>query len=290
MKIKAYAKINLTLDVTGKLPDGYHTIESVMQSVSLCDDVEIEKNDTGKVTTETNIPYLPVNEKNTVWKAANSFFKHTGIKDGIHIKVMKNIPDRAGMGGGSADAAAVLHGMNRIYGEMLSEQKLCEIGEEVGADVPFCVAGGTCLCAGKGEQLQPVPPMPDCVLVICKPSVGMSTLRAYAMIDQYPIAQPKTPQMLAALETRDIDKIAGAIANRFDEVMHISEVGMIKSIMKRSGAVGALMTGSGSAVYGIFKDKKRAFACMEKLKKQGRVYITRPICFEEYRDTVISEK
>lgn len=278
MEIKAYAKINLTLDITGKRQDGYHTIESVMQAVSLYDIVRIERNQTDEAKLKCDKAYLPVDEKNTAFRAARHFGAFIGTPVGVDIEIIKRVPSRAGMGGGSADAAAVLHGLNRLYGTNLSRETLCEIGAKVGADVPFCVVGGTCKCSGIGDIVEQADPMPGCRLLICKPPVGMSTPRAYAMLDRYPLSGClHTPNMLKALTNQNLGAVAGAVANRFDEVLRFQQVKEIKRIMKEAGALTAIMTGSGSAVYGIFREDADIAPCMDRLQGKGELFSARPV-------------
>jgi len=278
MMIKAPAKINLTLDITGKLDNGYHTIDSIMQTVSLYDEVELEKTDDGKVSLQCNKAYLPLNEKNTAYRAAKFFLEYTGINSGVHIGIRKLIPGRAGMGGGSADAAAVLKGLNELFGTGLDIRKLTEIGTRVGADVPFCVMGGTRLCSGIGEKTEPLSPMPDCTIVVCKPPAGMSTPRAYALVDKFPKqSNMATPRMLTALKNGNLRTVSAAVANRFDEVMKLYPVRVIKKQMLGAGALTAMMTGSGSAVFGIFESPKAAKACAAGLYGQGKVYTVFPV-------------
>ena len=185
MKVKAYAKINLTLDVTGKREDGFHTLDTVMQSVSLYDELELARVDEPGVHLLCSKEYLPVDTKNTAYRAAQYFLERCGLREeGVSISIRKRIPSRAGMGGGSADAAGVLRGLDELYSTKLGIPALMELGAQVGADVPFCVHGGTCRCTGVGDILEPVPAMPDCFLLICKPPAGMRTPRASALIDR----------------------------------------------------------------------------------------------------------
>lgn len=277
MEIKAYAKINLTLDITGKREDGYHTIETVMQSVDLADTVTVLESWPGEIQVETDKGYLPADRRNTAWQAADLFFKQTGINSGVKIKVQKTVPGRAGMGGGSADAAAVLLAMNAIFHTDLPQETLLEFGLKIGADVPFCIQGGTCRGHGIGEKLEKLSPMPKCELLICKPPTGVSTPRAYAMVDRFPpTGQIYTPRMVSALKTGDIHTVANALHNRFDETMRLQQVQDIKRIMMVEGALNAQMTGSGSAVFGIFYDREVARACGEKLKPNGEVFLAKP--------------
>ena len=279
MKLRAYAKINLTLDVTGRREDGYHTLDTVMQTVSVWDEVEIKKINKPGIRLFCNREYLPVDTKNTAFRAAQYFFERCGITgQGLSIHIRKYIPSRAGMGGGSADAAAVLHGLNQMVHAGLPQQELVELGARVGADVPFCVVGGTCRCRGIGEQVEPVSPLPDCWLVLCKPPAGMSTPRAYALIDQFPLSRAQaTEKMVGLLSAGDLRRVAGGLSNRFDETMKLQQVREIKRVMGNSGALGASMTGSGSAVFGIFDSEAAARACMQQLEGKGRLYLARPL-------------
>lgn len=277
MILKAPAKINLTLDVTGKREDGYHTIESIMQTITLFDEVTLEKTAEG-IELMCNKSYLPLNEKNTAYKSAALFFEETGTKGGISININKKIPGRAGMGGGSADAAAVLIGMNKLYGTGLSREKLMEMGAKIGADVPFCIIGGTCRCEGIGEICTRVSPMPNCFIVICKPAVGMSTPKAYAQIDKHELkSSGATDKMAAALKEKNLENIAAVVSNQFDSAMRLKLVQIIKKKLVNKGALTAMMTGSGSAVYGIFEDEAVAKKAMYSLKRFGETFFTRPL-------------
>ena len=278
MKVKAYGKINLTLDVTGRREDGYHLLDTVMQSVSLWDEVEITPSTDPGVRLRSNKKYLPTDTKNTAYRAAALFLRHCGLeKTGVEISLKKRIPSRAGMGGGSADAAAVLRGLNDLFEAELGVPKLMELGAEIGADVPFCVHGGTCRCRGTGEQVEPIFPMPDCFLVLCKPPAGISTPRAYALLDQHPVSRTQaTEKMVRALEAGDLRQIGKSLSNRFEEAMKLMQVGAVEKTMLSAGALGAMMTGSGSAVYGIFEGEAAARNCMELLESHGEVFLARP--------------
>lgn len=181
------------------------------------------------------------------------------------------------MGGGSADAAAVLRGLNEMYGAGLSDGKLMELGAKVGADVPFCVTGGAARCTGTGTEVSPAPMMPECWLVVCKPPAGMSTPRAYALLDQYPLSSTQaTPRMMDALEAGNLRRVAKGLANRFDETIRMAQVRGVKRAMLGIGALGAMMTGSGSGVYGIFETEQQAKAAMKGLEGLGKVFLVRP--------------
>lgn len=279
MKINAYAKINLTLDITGRREDGYHLLDTVMHSISLCDTVEITRSRESGVRLRCDREYLPTDTKNTAYRAAVLFLEHCGLQnEGIELALEKKIPSRAGMGGGSADAAAVLHGLNRMFSVGLPTAQLEQLGAKIGADVPFCVRGGACRCTGIGELLQPVPPLPDCFIAVCKPPAGVSTPRAYAIIDSYPfVTSCATERMVRALDEGNLRSIGAGFSNRFDETMRLMQVKNIKRTMLSSGAFGAIMTGSGSAVYGIFDKESAARACLDLLRHKGECFLCRPI-------------
>ncbi|WP_099205489.1 4-(cytidine 5'-diphospho)-2-C-methyl-D-erythritol kinase [Scatolibacter rhodanostii] len=279
MEIKAYAKINLTLDISGKRADGYHNIESVMQSISLADTLEIRENNLGKIYLSSNVASLPTDESNTAFKAAKLFYEYTEIKNRyVDIRLDKQIPDKAGMGGGSSDAAAVLWAMNEIYKTNLTMPELFRLGAKIGADVPFCLAGGTCHCRGIGEKIARVDPMPACFLLICKPPAGVSTPRAYAMVDKLLFSAPTgTPKMITALKGGNLQHVSAALSNRFDEVLFLPQVQNIKKVMRTGGALNAMMTGSGSAVYGIFEDLEHARSCAQDLHGYGDLFLAKPI-------------
>lgn len=278
MKVKAFGKINLTLDVVGRRRDGYHLLDTVMQTVSIWDELEIQIGGERGVRLECNRESLPLDSKNTVYRAAKFFLEDQGfVNEGLTIYIHKFIPSRSGMGGGSADAAAVLRGLNEMYGAGLSDGKLMELGAKVGADVPFCVTGGAARCTGTGTEVSPAPMMPECWLVVCKPPAGMSTPRAYALLDQYPLSSTQaTPRMMDALEAGNLRRVAKGLANRFDETIRMTQVRGVKRAMLGIGALGAMMTGSGSGVYGIFETEQQAKAAMKGLEGLGKVFLVRP--------------
>ncbi len=278
----AYAKINLTLDVLGKREDGYHDLESVMQTVSLRDDIEIDVG-TGKPwVLKCEKEGVPCDSRNLAWKAAEAYAKVTGIDfGGLEIRITKRIPSEAGLGGGSADAAAVLRALNRHYGEPLSIGALAELGGTVGSDVPFCVIGGTCMCTGRGEKLRKLANMPECVFVICKPPFGVSTPELYRKIDTVAIARrPDNKAMEVALLEGDLEKVAGQIWNVFDPIVtddHL-EMNYIKSVMNSYGALGFQMTGSGSAIFGILPSFEYAAVVCNMLKENyPDIFIAMPV-------------
>ena len=278
----AFAKVNLTLDVLDKRPDGYHDIQSVMQTISIRDDVEIDL-DTGKpwelsCTNED----IPCDERNLAWKAAKVFFD-VAKKDpnGLSIRITKRIPTEAGLGGGSADAAAVLRALNRHYDSPFSIWALAELGAAVGSDVPFCVLCGTAMVEGRGERLRKLPDMPDCVFVICKPAFSSSTPELYKKLDETTIAKrPDNQAMESALLSGDLGRVAENLCNVFDPLVtaeHL-ELNYIKSIFNSYGSVGQQMTGSGSAVFGILPNFEFAAVVCNMLKDNyPNVFIAKPV-------------
>lgn len=278
----AFAKLNLTLDVLGKREDGYHNLQSVMQTISVRDDVEIDIG-TGKPwTLECSVEGIPTDSTNLAWKAAEVYC--TALKkdpDGIAIRIVKRIPSGAGMGGGSADAAAVLRALNHHYGDPLSILALAELGAEVGSDVPFCVLCGTAMAEGRGERLRKLPDLPDCVFVVCKPDFSVSTPELYRKLDTVAIAKhPDNRAMESALIAGDLEKIADLIFNVFDPVVtaeHL-ELNYIKSICNTYGALGMQMTGSGSAVFAIMPNFEYAAVVCNMLKENyPNVFIAKPV-------------
>lgn len=278
----AYAKLNLTLDVLGKRDDGYHDLQSVMQTISIRDDVEIDVG-TGKPwKLLCSAEGIPMDETNLAWKAAKVYCD-TLNKDpnGLEIRILKRIPSGAGMGGGSADAAAVLRALNRHYGEPLSVLALAELGAQVGSDVPFCVLCGTAMVEGRGERLRRLPDIPDCIFVVVKPEFSVSTPELYKKIDSVTIARrPNNKAMESALLAGDLEKVVENICNVFDPVVTAEhpELNYIKSLLHQYGAVGYQMTGSGSAVFAIVSEFEVAAVLCNILKENyPNVYIGKPV-------------
>lgn len=268
---KAYAKINISLDVTGKRPDGYHDMLMVMQSVTLCDELSLTLSDDGVCRAECDLRFVPSDERNLAVKAAMLFFEHCGMSEtGVRIVMRKHIPVGAGMAGGSSDAAAVLRGLNKLTGAGLSCEQLEELASEIGSDVAFCIAGGTRLAAGRGEILTPLPPLPDCHIAICKPEFSTSTPEFFRKLDAVRLrCHPDTVGIEAALAAGDLAKIARRMYNVFEDVpdRRHSAIADIKSRMLDCGALGSIMTGTGSAVFGIFDDFASAENALRQLKK-----------------------
>lgn len=274
----AYAKLNLTLDILGKLENGYHSLSMVMQSVSLCDTVTLIRGEGVSGLQVACGSGAPSGPENIVWRAAQSFFDYCGIQDRDALfQIEKHIPSQAGMGGGSSDGAAALRLLNRAYNTGLSPEELRQIGAGVGADVPFCVTGGTMQAQGIGEKLTPLAPLPDCTLLLCKPPVGVSTPQAFRESDRAPAVPPKTPAMAAALASGELSQVAACLGNRFQEILPLPEIEEIVTVMRSGGALGACMTGSGSAVFGIFTEESAARNTGEALRKWGQVWLARPV-------------
>ena len=277
-KVEEYAnaKINLTLDVGPLRKDGYHEMESVMISIGLRDVVELTAKSGGNITLRSNFHFLPTDGRNLAVKAANVFFEKTntaGSAD-IRIHLNKSIPVCAGMGGGSSDAAAVLRGLNRIYGTGLSDAELEELGRFVGSDVAFCVTGKTCLATGRGDILSPLPSFSRIPIVVCKPDFFVSTPELFSKIDRRRgKIRPDTPGMVRAITDGDLEGVSRRIYNVFEEVLspyRARTVGDIRRRMLDMGALGACMTGTGPTVFGIFAEEKTAKAACGSLSKSYR--------------------
>ena len=278
----AFAKINLTLDVIGKRADGYHDLKSVMQTISIRDDVEIDVDTDMPWSLECSMEGIPEDNRNLAWKAAEVFYQVTGLTTtGITIRIQKRIPTEAGLGGGSADAAAVLRALNKHYGNPLSILALAEVGGQVGSDVPFCVLCGTAMVEGRGERIRKLPDFPVCLFVVCKPDFSSSTPELYRKLDASVIARrPDNNAMESALLAGDLQKIADNIWNVFDPVVNKDhmELNYIKSIFNTYGAVGYQMTGSGSAVFAIVTEFEHAAVICNMLKDNyPQVFIAKPV-------------
>lgn len=275
----ACAKINLTLDVTGKRPDGYHTLRSVFQSVTLCDRVTLSEGAAGEIRVASNRPDLPCGRDNTVRRAAEAFFSAAGIENpGVSFRIEKSIPWQAGLGGGSADAAAALRLLNRYFPAALSGGDLARVGLSVGADVPFCLRNGTALAEGIGERLTLLPPIPDCSILLCKPCGGIGTKEAYQALDRSGgFADRFTGPMLEALSGGDLTGVAKCVGNAFEPLAPLPEIARIKKEMMAFGAAAACMTGTGSAVFGLFEQKEPARSCASGLSRFFRdVFLCAP--------------
>ncbi|MEN8078859.1 4-(cytidine 5'-diphospho)-2-C-methyl-D-erythritol kinase [Clostridioides difficile] len=281
MKIKAYAKINISLDIVGKREyDGYHLLKMIMQNIDLYDEISIEKQ-YEEITLSCNKNYVPTDSRNLAYKAAMLFKERYNIKDGVHIDIVKNIPVSAGLAGGSTDGAAVLKLMNKLFEVNASEEELMEIGLELGADIPYCIKGGTALCEGIGEKVTQLKPFKDKILVLVKPGFGVSTKEVYKAFDINKVrVHPRTESLIEAMEKDDLKYVANNMKNLLENVTlrkHNILI-RIKEEMNRYGAVGSMMSGSGPSVFAFFDDMLKAQKCYEKMKESHReVFLTRTI-------------
>lgn len=278
--LKGRAKINLTLDVVGKRENGYHDLEMIMQTVNLYDTIYIRKTKVPGVRLKSNYSWLPTNEKNIAYRAAELFFEESGIRGGVAIEITKRIPVAAGLAGGSTDAAATLVGLNRLYETGYSKEKLMEMGLKLGADVPFCIARGTMLAEGIGEELTPLVPMPTTYVVLVKPSFSASTAVVYKSLDINNIKKhPDTQRVIKALEEGNVKEIAENMSNVLEEVTisMYPEIEDIKEGFRKNGALGTMMSGSGSTVFGLFETEEAAKKASRYFKTQcnmREVYVT----------------
>lgn len=266
----AYAKLNLTLEVGEKRTDGYHELRSVMTSATMCDTLTVEK--AKDITLACDRADLPTDGRNLAVKAAQAFFAARGMEGGCHIRLKKRIPSEAGLGGGSSDAAAVLRALRTLYAPDMPMEELERIGAQVGSDVPYCVRGGTVLCEGRGERLTTLPDMPHCSYVIVKPQEAFSTGKMYAAIDERQCRTvPTTDELIRELTRGDLATLTAHMSNSFSAVVPPdSDVFAIRTTLLRYHALGAMMSGSGSAVFGIFDKTSTAEAACKALKNENR--------------------
>ena len=280
LELKALGKINLGLDVLGRRDNGYHDVRMVMQTVYLYDQIKIERTKEPGIQLSTNLFYLPVNENNLAYQAANLLMEEFQISEGVKITLDKHIPVAAGMAGGSSNAATVLFGINQMFSLGLSQKELMERGVTLGADVPYCIMRGTVLAEGIGEILTPLPDMPKCYILIAKPPISVSTKMVYEKLDAHEIQEhPDIDGILHGLENQDLQQIASCMGNVLEKVT-IEEypvIEEIKSVMKDNGALNAMMSGSGPTVFGIYDDKQQAKNAASKIKElqlAKQVYVT----------------
>ena len=270
MRLRAMAKINLGLDVVGKRTDGYHEVKMVMQTIKMYDQLDIEMSQEAGIRMETNLSFLPVNENNLVCKAAKLLMDEFDIRQGLDIRLKKVIPVAAGMAGGSADAAATMVGVNRIFRLGLSMQELMDRAVAIGADVPYCIMRGTALAEGIGEELTALPDAPQCYVLIGKPPISVSTQFVYGNLKVDEISNhPDMDTLISAIKDNDFYKMANNLGNVLEEVTipHHPVIAQIKQEMLDNGAVGALMSGSGPTVFGLFDDKEKAIAARDFLRE-----------------------
>ncbi len=280
MKITAFApaKINLFLDIIGRLDNGYHSLFMVMQSIDLADIVTVEKCDESGIFLTCSEKSLPTDRKNIAYKAAEIFFEAIGEAPCVKIHIEKKIPFAAGLAGGSADAAAVFTALNEMFGSRFNITELCEIALSAGSDVPFCIKGGTCLSQNTGGVLSPLKPLKDCFIVLAKPICGVSTAEAYSAADNTYIYHPDCMRMLDVCEKGDFEGICKYAGNVFEQVIEVPERVEYKRIMRECGASLCQMSGSGPTVFAIFKSRENAEKCRNELKKIcSDVFLTVPV-------------
>ena len=274
MREKAYAKLNISLDVTARRAYGYHDMLMLMQTISLCDRLTIEPEQDGLVHAQSSLPYVPGDRRNLAVRAALAFLELVGEPGrGLKITLNKDIPVGAGMAGGSADAAAVLRALNRAWGSPLSVETLCAAAAELGSDVVFCLRGGTALASGRGEILKPLPALPPCSFVVIKPDFSISTPELFRKLDEARLnCHPDTEGLLAALEKGDLDGLCRRMYNVFEDVpdRRMRAIRAAKGALLDCGALGALMTGTGSAVFGVFREAEAAEKARAALAKEYR--------------------
>ena len=284
IQLKALAKINLGLDVLRRREDGYHEVKMIMQTIGLHDDLEIRKTKTPGIQVKTNLYYLPTNENNLVYKAAKLLMDEFQIQDGVSIQLKKRIPVAAGMAGGSSDGAAVLWGINQMYGLGLSMQALMERGVRLGADVPYCIQRGTALAEGIGEKLSVLPPMPKCTILIAKPGISVSTKFVYENLhanDLKPEQHPDVDSMIEAMRQMDLGLLCSRMGNVLETVTipAYPVINEIKRTMMDNGAIGSMMSGSGPTVFGIFDSPaaaKQAVKAVRATKLAKQICLTTP--------------
>ncbi len=280
ISVKALAKINLGLDVVRKREDGYHEVRMVMQTIHLYDRLEIAKNNSGKITMQTNLSFLPTNENNLVYKAAKLLVDEFGIKDGIHVDLKKHIPVAAGMAGGSTDAAAVLYGVNRMFDLGLTKKELMERGVKIGADVPYCIMRGTALAEGIGEELTQLSPMVKCPVLIAKPQISVSTKFVYENLKlNEQMVHPDIDKLVSDIQKKNLKAIAADMGNVLETVTipEYPVIAQIKEHMMEHGALNSMMSGSGPTVFGLFEDEATAMKAYEAMKASGlakQIYLT----------------
>lgn len=266
--LKAPAKINLTLDILGRRSDGYHELRTIMQSVSIYDTLTVEKTNGSGIALSCDRSDVPCDDSNLVIKAAKRFLSEYGLHQGLRFTLQKRIPSMAGMAGGSSDCAAALIGLDMLLGTHTEQKKLIELAASLGADVPFCIVGGCHICEGIGEKLTMLPPMPECCIVTVKPQISISTPQAFKKYDSMP--RPERSDLdglMTAFEQGDLNGIASRLFNALEYASDCEEIALAKKRLADCGALASLMTGSGSAVYGIFTDKAAAEKCRDALKE-----------------------
>ena len=282
MELTANAKINLGLDVIRKRPDGYHDVRMVMQMTGMYDQISLTREKKPGIRLKVNLPYIPANENNLAYRAAGLLMDEFGVTDGLSIRLTKFIPVAAGLAGGSSDAAAVLKGVNSIFGLGLSDGELAVRGKAIGADVPYCVLGGTALAEGIGEILTPLPGMPMCSILLAKPAISVSTKEVYGALRADAIKKhPDIDGMIEALKEGNLAGIASRCANVLEDVTAPNHpvIREFEAEMKAGGALCSIMSGSGPTVFGIFDNYDAARACRNEMRRKypaARIFLTTP--------------
>lgn len=281
LTVKAPAKLNLSLDVCGVREDGYHILKMIMQTIDLCDYVTVATNQKGSITIRCDRADVPLDNQNIAYRCAAAFFEETQILNcGVEIDIQKHIPSQAGLGGGSADGAATLVALNELFDAGLSKEELCDIGVACGADIPFCIMGGTMLAEGVGDIFTPLPSLPeDCWFVVAKPGAGISTAEAYRAYDQKGARhRPDHDQLVAEIVSGNLEQLGQSMHNVLEEVVRADFVQPLKQTMDAAGALGSMMTGSGSAVFGLFDNKRKASRCENQLEDcADQVFLCQPL-------------
>ena len=286
VKVIAPAKINLSLDITGVDEKGYHLLDMVMQTISVFEKVTLTKQD--DISMSSNAKFIPTDSRNTAVKAAVKFFEYTGIKGGVHIHIKKTVPIKAGMAGGSADAAGVIVGLNKLYDAGLTTEQMCEIGLMCGSDIPFMIHGGTKRIQGTGDIILPAPQMPQCHIVVCMPTKGVSTPQAYANYDEMGVKTlVENEKLLKAMKENNLAEMAKYMANDLEKAAGSDETEPIKKLLLDLGAIGSMMTGSGAAVFGIFDKEEKAEKAAKAIRDRETaakynirsVFLAKPVNF-----------
>ena len=272
MRLRAMAKINLGLDIIGKREDGYHEVRMIMQTIRMYDVLEIRKKTSPGISLSTNLPYIPCDERNLVYKAAKILMDEFHVEEGLSMKLTKSVPVAAGMAGGSSDAAAAFVGVNRLFHLSLSQEELMKRAVQVGADVPYCVMRGTALAEGIGEKLTRLPDLPGCYILIGKPGINVSTRTAYENLDLNEIRRrPDIDGMICDIKNKDLYSMTGKMENVFEPgiMAKYPVIREIRDLMEKQGALKAMMSGSGPTVFGIFDDAGKMQNAARALKKSG---------------------
>ena len=283
--LKARAKINLSLDVLRKRSDGYHDVKMIMQTIDLHDSILIKKQQELGIKIKCNLSYVPTDNRNIVYKVTEKIINDYDIKEGVYINLRKNIPVSAGLGGGSTNGAAVLIGLNKLFDLSLSKEELMKIGAEFGADIPYCILGGTALAEGIGEKLTILPSLPEIIILICKPHAHISTEYVYKNLDlKKIISRPDTELLISAIKNKDIGKIAKNMVNVLESVTveEKPEIRELKNILIKNGALGAMMSGTGTSMFGIFENRFQALKTSKQLRKFSKeIFITKTFSEKE---------